>query len=199
MALLTSLLDIPWQRLNHRKDGFETACNHVFKMVGSLDTPINIIETGTSRILDNWEGDGQSTQVWDRMAEGNGRIRVFSIDLNEDAIRVAASQTKHVELLAGESVQVLSDIAKFKPEIPKNTWLLYLDSFDWAPDLNIDSSLHHIHELTTIFPLLPSGCMIMVDDCHGPLAGKHWMVEIFMNKIKAPRVHFGYQHAWIKP
>ena len=56
---------IAWARLGKRHEAFAAIAE-------LLPEGCRIIETGTVRQIDNWEGDGQSTIVWDTLATNLG-------------------------------------------------------------------------------------------------------------------------------
>lgn len=153
-----------------------------------------IIETGTARAQGNWMGDGQSTLIWDWIAKIKD-LSVLSIDLNQDYIETARSQTTKVDYLQGDSVYILNKLSK---DIVRNCGLLYLDSFDLDQRNPIPSAVHHLKELTAVWPLLPRGCMIVVDDCISDTLGKHIFVKSFFNSIEIKPVFTGYQWGWLK-
>ena len=155
-----------------------------------------IIETGTARQKGNWVGDGQSTLIWDWVAERRNDIKVVSIDKEQRYIDIAKEQTKHVDYICNCSVVALNLLPI---SIVNQTRLLYLDSFDWSEEKDLESSLHHLCELPCVWRDLPEGCMIVVDDRHSDYKGKHWLVESFMKKLSIGPCFKGYQIGWIKP
>lgn len=180
-----------FQRLAARKDGFKFIVEHLSK----ISVPSYIIETGTARIEGNWEGDGQSTLIWDWCLERNQNLSCVSIDLSQEYVDIAKTQTKKVEYICSDSLKALSELPE---SIVRNTRLLYLDSFDWNPRDHMESSFHHMCELATVWRLLPDDCLIVVDDCHSNLEGKHVMVQYYLAKMLKEPAFAGYQTAWLK-
>ncbi len=169
--------------LSHIIDG----CDHIGKRW--------IIETGSAHDRNNWDGQGQSTLIWDWAVSQKCAIRALSLDITPNSIEVAKSQTKNVQYFLGDSVKTLNET---DDEIISKTFLLYLDSFDWSPEANLHSAFHHLAELTTVWRALPSGCLIVVDDRHGDGKGKHWLVEGFMQQIGNVPAFKNHQIGWIK-
>lgn len=189
-------MDSIFKKLGSRENTFRMIYKHM-----SRYTSGTIIETGTARTKDNWRGDGQSTLIWDLFLQDNIKDearpewKCVSIDIDKKNIDVARGQTSHIEYRCGDSVKVLSRLSL---SYVTNCRLLYLDSFDWTPALNFESSFHHLCELATIWRLLPSGCLIVVDDRHDPNNGKHWMVQRFMDKAGIEPAFCDYQVGWVK-
>ena len=177
-------------RLGKRLPSFELMAKHLKANPGGY-----IIETGTARGPESWEGDGQSTLIWDAMVNVSMQ-QPISIDIHQGAVDNAAAQTRYVQYICHDSVQALASLPATTLERCR---LLYLDSFDWNPELNMESAFHHLAELTTVYASLSSGCMIVVDDRHGDFMGKHHMVEYFFNKLGIEPVFKEYQIGWIKP
>lgn len=171
-----------------------------WKMMEHLDKcePGYIIETGCTRSEGNWEGDGQSSLIWDWVAEQTEmKFRPISIDITEEFIKIAELNTKHVDFRLGDSVQTLNSFVRDNYAV-ETTRLLYLDSFDWSQEAHLDSSFHHMAELATVWNKLPKGCLVVVDDRHSPQLGKHFMVTLFMEKLGIKPLFEEYQIGWVK-
>jgi cephalosporin hydroxylase len=153
--------------------------------------PVNIVETGCARQPDNWAGDGQSTLVWDWLLDNLGGTGL-SMDINEANCHAAAAQVKHVKIACVDSVVGLRVIVQ-----PETIDFLYLDSYDLTE--TIDSPTHHLAELTSVYPRLPSGCIIAVDDCVTEQYGKHRFVRDFLARMGVEPVLRGYVTVWVKP
>ncbi len=157
------------------------------------DRPVHILETGTARFRDNWEGDGQSTLVWDyilRVAGGSG----CSVDSDSGACANARSQVQRMAIINADSIRLLAGSG-----MGTNTDLLYLDSLDWSHDQQAASCLHHAGELACVWHKLPSGCLIAVDDCFSDDEGKHLLVSAFFRLKKISPLVSAYVHVWVKP
>lgn len=178
-------------RLERRRSGFAAIMKHL-----DASPPGFIVETGVSRKPDNWAGDGMSTALWSWVLGLRLDMQAFSIDLDESACAWAREQFPTVNVVCGDSVQTLAALAR---DVLSMTRVLYLDSFDWSMEQNLDSAFHHFKELATVWAILPSGCLIVVDDRHSDLWGKHAAVAAFMANLGIAPVFVGYQIGWIKP
>lgn len=159
----------------------------------SAKGPINIIETGCAREKDNWAGDGQSTIVWNWLANQTLGVTV-SVDIDPKATRYAESLgLKATRFVLNDSVSVL------RTEYVKFLNLLYLDSLDFDPKNPHVSAMHHACELTACWDRLPSGCLIAVDDCHDVHLGKHHMVRALMDRMEIRPLLCSYITIWRKP
>lgn len=178
-------------KLGHRGLTFQFMIQHLEKLYLK-----NIIETGTARIKDNWAGDGQSTLIWDWYINKYPTAQCVSIDLSEQSVNTACEQTSKVKYICGDSISVLNSMAD--NDLNK-CGLFYMDSFDLDQNNPLPSSLHHLMELTAVWRFLPSGCMIVVDDCISNEIGKHILVRDFFDHLSIKPAFIGYQCGWIKP
>ena len=138
-------------------------------------------------MVDNWEGDGQSTRIWDMFVKENGG-HVFTVDICPYACEV-------VKGLVGDTVSVVcKDSIDFLHTFPDkaNIDLLYLDSYDIDFNNPHNSSFHHMKELTAVFSSLSPSCIIAVDDNIGK-AGKGKYVREFLESIGYKVIYDGYQ------
>ena len=179
-------------RLGRRGDGFAV----IFDALNSLHPRPLIIETGCLRIPGNWEGDGQSSFMFDCLSRERGGTFV-SIDIMPESIdtaRAACSSATH--LICNDSVaalHALSGIAKSPAS------LLYLDSFDLDREDPMPSAIHHLLELTAGRPLIAPGTIICIDDygIGDPPGGKGLLVDRFLSRIPSEVLHAGYQKVWL--
>ena len=179
-----------FNRLGPRRGAFRFIVNYLSK----LEEQFCIVETGTARARDNWEGDGQSTLIWDWFIKESGlKCDAFSVDISKENCYASSSQVGNVNVVCSDSVIFLNKFTK-KKEIK----LLFLDSWDWTQEGNLSSAFHHLAELCTVFSSLPRGCLVAVDDCHGENQGKHWLVEDFFLKMGIMPSYNGYISVWKK-
>lgn len=175
------------KRLAHRADAFE----FIAKSLWALQRPISIVETGCARQADNWEGDGQSTLVWEWLINFCGGTGI-SFDISPVSTAYARTQVKKMQIEQIDSVTGLRSIAN-----PQAIDFLYLDSFDLT-ETN-ESAIHHLAELTSVYARLRSGCIIAVDDCFSDTKGKHLAVAAFLNWLGVQPVLRSYVTVWVKP
>ena len=185
-------------RLGRRAAGFAA----IFAALAGAPAPLLILETGTLRVPGNWEGDGQSTYLFDVYAQcelAQGRpATLFSIDLGTESIAAArATCSSVVNLICNDSVYALHSLAR---QLDRRTAsLLYLDSFDLDLAEPMPSAIHHLMELAAAAPLLRPGSLIAVDD-HGVAdGGKGALVDRYMESVGATVLYSGYQKLWRLP
>lgn len=160
---------------------------------------LTIIETGCLRVAGNWQGDGQSTFLFDHFAETTGSS-FWSVDINpysvDTARQVCSSRTS---IVLNDSVAFLSSLGKLGTDIVID--ILYLDSFDFDPNNPIPSSLHHLKELAAAMPYLRKGSLVCIDDCvagtlDGRPVGKGMFANDYLRNIRAECLYGGYQFLW---
>jgi hypothetical protein len=180
-------------RLGKRADGFGVIFDVLLKSKGS----VIIVETGCMRVPSNWEGDGQSTFMFDAFVQDRGGL-FFSIDAaleSIDTARLACSSM--TQLLLNNSVPALHALSRV---IPTQVSLLYLDSFDFDVNNPLPSAIHHSLELTAARSLIGSGTIVCVDDyALGSDGGKGMILDKFFSSIRAEVLHCGYQKVWRTP
>ncbi len=189
-------------RLAKRADGFA----RLFEVLARQPGPLLIVETGTLRAAGNWEGDGQSSVMFDLFAQAEtlrGRpVSFLSIDLSVASIGVARAVCSHATtLLCTDSVHGLHTLSRLASS--RRIALLYLDSFDLDVADPMPSARHHLMELTAAAPMLGSGSLVMVDDYDvpgiGSVGGKGLLVDAYMGAVGATVLHTGYAKLWRLP
>jgi hypothetical protein len=152
-----------------------------------------IVETGCLRQAGNWQGDGQSTIMFDALCEATAATCI-SVDVDPASIACARSVCSgRVQLVANDSVTFFTVLRRLAPALRID--LLYLDSFDLDHANPMPSALHHMKELTAAMPLLPAGALVCVDDCVEG-GGKDWLVADFLDHAGAVLLADGYQKIW---
>jgi hypothetical protein len=140
---------------------------------------------------------------------------VHTVDIDEDACnRLRARVSDRVRITCSDSVRYLHQLSG---DGGVEVDLLYLDSFDLDWRNPHPSSLHHMHELCAVMPLLARGTLVMVDDSprlvavadepdgksrihyDGGVWGKGGYAAEYFAKIGCEPAIRGYQHGWIVP
>ena len=155
-----------------------------------------IIETGSLRPECQIDTDGGSTLVWDWVLNEKPNYRAVTIDIRPEPGEHVKQLCKHVKPICSDSITYLNSLSE---DDVKDVRLLYLDSFDWSQEIHMQSAFHHMCELAALWRILPSGCMIVVDDRHTEEMGKHFLVDQFFQRLKVEPVFKSYQIGWIKP
>lgn len=190
-----------YELLSRRQAGFEFALAHVERCLAAKPRDFRtIVETGSARAVDNWGGDGQSTQIWSFAVEhlwnrGYG-IGAYAIDCDEKAVSYARTVSPNVKVALSDSLAWLHEASA--SVAVESCALLYLDSMDWKTERGDESAIHHLHELATVWARLPPDCLVMVDDRHCDADGKHTRVEAFMTALGRKPVYVDYQIAWVR-
>jgi hypothetical protein len=180
-------------RLGKRADGFEV----IFDALPKPRRNLLVVETGCLRIPRNWDGDGQSTFMFDALARDcNGLF--FSIDITLESIDTARRAcSSATQLILNDSVAALHALSRV---VPMQASLLYLDSFDFDLANPMPSAIHHALELTAARSLIGSGTIVCVDDyALGSEGGKGMILDKFFSSIRAEVLHSGYQKVWRVP
>jgi hypothetical protein len=152
-----------------------------------------IVETGTTRYINNIQGDGASTVMFDIYCNTDKNGLVYTVDIDPLACSNVRPQ------VSSKTIVCLNDSVKFLASFPnpEDIDLLYLDSFDVDWDNTHPSSLHHLKELTAVYAKLKPGCLIVVDDNHNGLGKGRYVVDFLSNATD--RLYFDeYQIAYIK-
>ena len=172
---------IAWDRLGKRHEAFAAIAE-------LLPEGCHIIETGTVRQIDNWEGDGQSTIVWDTLATNLGGT-VTTIDIDPiGAELVAELELQATTAIVGNSLDVI-------PTLTGHADLLYLDSFDVDFENPLPAAAHHLSELMAALNPLAPGSLVAVDDNQDD-QGKGSEVAWFLAEHGAVEIVRGYVRVW---
>ena len=97
-------------RLGVRKISFRK----IFDYLDKLLDPIIIVETGCLRIKDNFEGDGQSTLLFDYYTKFRGKgSKVYTVDIDPEATKNCSEMvSKNVDITTADSVGYLNKLSK---------------------------------------------------------------------------------------
>ena len=172
-------------RLGVRKISFRK----IFDYLDKLPDPIIIVETGCLRIKDNFEGDGQSTLLFDYYTQFRGKgSKVYTVDINPEATKNCSEMvSKNVDITTADSVGYLNKLSKKFYDEKKNVSLFYLDSFDLDWRSPEQSCAHHLKELVSIKKILKENTLVVVDD--SPING--YLQESLEKKENLDFVPFG--------
>jgi hypothetical protein len=145
------------------------------KIIQYLDTlpdPIIILETGCLRKIDSFSGDGQSTLIFDKYTQYRGnKSKVYSVDISEQNVNLCKSiVSEKVYLKNEDSINFISNFHNLLDSKQKLS-LLYLDSFDVNWDYPLESSAHHLKELTASIPHIDKNTLVVIDDAPINLLG----------------------------
>jgi len=178
-----------------RSDGF----SKIFEELLKIESRPVILETGCMRVPGNWDGDGQSTFMFDVFCQKRNGFFI-SIDVNTESIDTARKAcSDNTILILGDSVSALRQLSQLMPGLKAD--LIYLDSFDVDANNPMPSAIHHSLEMIAVSPMVKSGTIICVDDyrVRGIEGGKGLIVDQFMQTINAEVIHDAYQKAWRMP
>lgn len=189
-------------RLGHRQVGFD----YIFKYLKDVKDPL-IVETGCARQLDNYEGDGQSSLLFDKyIKECGGEFHTVDIAPESTSYCQSKMTSDNSHVYTNDSILQLQELNRQFQSQGKKIDFLYLDSFDAPrdkPEVCQQSALHHLYELLTIAPSLSPGCLIGVDDNwietgkQGQyMAGKGQFIFDYMLKLANQPLLNAYQVFW---
>ena len=173
-----------------RSESFLLMINELTKKTSPL-----IVETGCSRIPNNFDGDGMSTLIFDSFVSECGG-ECYSVDINKSHVEFAQRYTRNVNIKVQDSVKFLYELNKNLQNRNRKVDLLYLDSFDFDESNTHPSSFHHMKELTVIWPSLTNDTIIAVDDNFEDGKGKGQYVREFLSYIGIEPIYSGYQIVW---
>jgi hypothetical protein len=178
-------------RLGVRAEGFATLFRHLAQRSAQ---PL-ILETGSMRIPGNWQGDGQSTFMFDTLVRTTGGL-LFSIDTTLESIETARRAcSSATNLLLGDSVATLQHLSRL---IRRPADLLYLDSYDLDAKNPMPSAIHHALEMMAANTLVGPDTLICVDDycVDSQVGGKGLLLDRYFSRVRAEVLYSGYQRIW---
>ncbi len=169
----------------------------IFEYLETIKDPV-IVETGTVREENNFEGDGCSTVLFDNYVGMQGGT-LITVDIDPIACKTAERLTTHAEVVESDSIEFLSTL-------DGKVDLLYLDSFNiynWLDDWK--ASAHHLKEIFAAKNVIKEGTLIIVDDnLYVPESedtnkklGKGRIIHELMKSIGIPTFVDGYHIGWI--
>lgn len=172
-----------------RKESFTMMIEHI----KGKENPL-IVETGCVR-MNNDYGAGMSTVLFDKyVGEFGGEFHSVDITPENVALAKVLAKSPHTNIHCNDSVAFLNSFYKITD---RKIDLLYLDSMDYNPGQEHESSEHHLKELMAVLPYIQRGTMIAVDDNISDTQGKGAYILEYMNSHGKQRIHSGYQWIWI--
>ena len=142
-----------------------------------------MIETGTSREgLKGAKSNGAATIVFGKWAKENNAF-LHSVDININSVENAQEEVDKQDLNKHVKIHH-SDSLKFLNEFKKRVDFLYLDSYDYSndPEVQKKSQVHHLNEFLAIENELHKNSIVLIDDCDLPNGGKGKLVIDYMKK-----------------
>lgn len=140
-----------------------------------------IIETGTSREgLHGAKSNGAATIVFGKWAKLNNAF-LHSVDISDASVAAAQKEVDRQELKTHVKIH-LSDSLLFLKDFKEKVDFLYLDSYDYSADIEVQkkSQEHHLKEFIAIEEQLHSNSIVLIDDCDLPNGGKGKLVVEYM-------------------
>lgn len=162
-----------------RRDTFRRCLNLLDKTKARI-----IIETGTSREgLHGAKSNGAATIVFGKWAQLNQGF-LYSVDISEKSVTAAQKEVVAQGLVEFVNIH-LSDSIQFLESFTEKVDFLYLDSYDYSDDIEVQlkSQTHHLKEFKAIEQQLHEKSIVLIDDCDLPNGGKGKLViEYMLNK-----------------
>lgn len=143
-----------------RSHNFDSVLREIFNRFG--ESPINIVETGCSRQLDD-SGDGWSTLVWKRYIDACSGF-MWTVDISEESIAICRlllerhNNTNNINLVCMDSIKFLEDFER-------KIHFLYLDSYD--TDSKKFCAVHQVNEAKAVLDKMEAKSLILIDDVYG--------------------------------
>jgi len=151
----------------------------------------NIVETGTTRMKDDW-GAGYSTFLFAVVAKAFNK-HIWTVDISAANIEVCREVTKdYLDYITYEVSDSILFLQNFKEPID----LLYLDSVDFPLDGSdpFPCQQHQLNEFKTIESRLSENCVVLLDDNHFATGGKTKLTKDYLRE-KGWRCVLDYQQS----
>lgn len=140
-----------------------------------------IIETGTSREgLHGAKSNGAATIVFGKWASAHDAF-IHSVDISENSVFKAQQEVDRQELNNWVKIHQ-SDSIDFLKKFNDKVDFLYLDSYDYSDDVEVQqkSQEHHLKEFKAIEAKLHENSIVLIDDCDLPNGGKGKLAIAYM-------------------
>jgi predicted O-methyltransferase YrrM len=160
----------------------------------------NILETGTIRghptEFSYIAGDGLSTLIFTHFAK-KYNFNFYSIDISVYNIEQSKQVLKQFNLQ--DYVKYInSDSAKFLSEFNEEIDILYLDSYDFKENEEINSQNHQLKEIIAAHDKLKKNSLVFLDDCGQRDDGKCKLSSEFLLKNNYNLIVQNYQNIFKK-
>lgn len=165
----------------------EITFRKVFEYLDQIQGSIVIVETGCVRSAGNWDGDGQSTLLFDKyISTRDGDSICYTVDISPISVQECKYLVSdRVVVTQDDSVRYLHALSQQLQAENKTINFVYLDSFDldkvyWQP-----SAIHHLKELLAIKESINEMTLVVVDD--SPMQAHYVSSGVAMiNTIETP-------------
>lgn len=145
----------------------EITFRKIFEYLDQIEGPIVIVETGCVRSAGNWDGDGQSTLLFDKYISARDEDSIcYTVDISPISVQECKYLVSdRVVVTQDDSVHYLHALSQQLQAENKTIDFVYLDSFDldkvyWQP-----SAIHHLKELLAVKDSINEKTLVVVDDC----------------------------------
>lgn len=158
-----------------------------------------IIETGTTRMHDDW-GAGMSTFIFGLYCK-EFNARLTTVDIDQRCIDISREVTKDYE---DYITYVTSDSISYLYILNNKIDLLYLDSMDCPieDDENnpvlIASQNHQLNEMRTAIGKMSDNGIVLLDDTEFKNGGKARLTREYLQEQGWKEDMKGYQSLWIR-
>ncbi len=162
--------------------------------------PINVLETGTIRgnpeTFNYLGGDGLSTLIFAYFSKTYS-FNFYSIDVNQHSINQSKEILKQFNL--HDYVKYINyDSVKFLSEFNEEIDILYLDSYDFKENEEINSQNHQLKEIIAAHDKLKKDSLVFLDDCGQRDDGKCKLSSKFLLKNNYNLIAQNYQNIFKK-
>lgn len=182
-------------KLGKRADGFAA----MLRALEGLQTSHSVIvESGTMRAYDNFEGDGMSTLIFDTFVSATGG-EVWTCDV--EPIGASLTRTLCGPQTFSVTCEAVDFLRSFSRASAEQIHLLYLDSLDLDVVTGDNSAQVAYQEYIAALPRLKSGSIIAIDDVdHNDVrdlkGGKGRILVPELEKRDYKCLYRGYQSVW---
>lgn len=158
----------------------------------------NIVETGTTRALNDFGGAGMATIFFGDYCKQYD-THLWTVDILPEAIALSQSLTLDFK----DSITYITDDSlNFLKTFPEKIDLLYLDSYDYPIDENevdvLASQTHQLNELKAGWDKLSDKAIVLLDDNAWPNGGKCKLTKDFLIEKGWTCLWDDFQSLWIK-